>query len=116
LRSRAPAKRRPRQPDVRAGSRRSGIDCTQDRVGVIADDRPGVRRKRDNRYAAGGKVLLVAQIGVRRQQDIKPVTLGGGQQVADLKIAPAALIGEFHGMTGQQTRNGARNIDGKLDS
>jgi len=53
-----------------------------DKLHMLAKFRPLLVPEYDNRQAAAAKVLLVVEVFVGRQEEIKPRFFGGGQQVA----------------------------------
>lgn len=85
---------------VRSGS--SGIDGSDDKLRGELDARPARRAENDDGNGSRSEVLLVLELRVSGDQNLEPLRLGRGEQLAVVERGPAQLIGSDHFVPRQQ--------------
>ena len=72
---------RPVKRDLHIVARLDGLDRRQNWSRIGSDGRPDVGAQYDQGKFATGEVLLIADIAVRRAEDVEPIGLCRGDQV-----------------------------------
>jgi hypothetical protein len=70
-------------------ARRRGVDCGNNLRHMRFDDGPAPFAQNDNRDLAAGKVLLIADIAVRGNDDLEPCGFGYSQKFAVSQSVPS---------------------------
>ena len=82
-----------RNLDLNVSSDRSAIDSGHNRSGRPLKPGPAGRLQHDNCDSSRIQVLLISQIGVRREKDLEAVPFRGIQKFAIAEGRPTALVG-----------------------
>lgn len=78
-------------------------------AGMLAHKRPRRLTENHNRNFPPGKILLVAQVLIRRQKQLIARLLGYSQQISVLKPSPSTLLGCGNGVALKVTGKAMRS-------
>ena len=98
-----------RNCNFRLNSRRSLVNCVHDGLNIRLKSRLLLRIKHNNRNLSVFEVLLVSQVAIRSQNQVKAILLDNSQQIAVSQFIPALLCRGSNQMCAKELSNKNRS-------